>query len=109
MNTIVVVLVIVVLLLVAGHIQQNKQIIDLQSNELFALMQLRVLCDPGNSRRLWEAHRSNHELEQRMHQLVLKARATGNLDHANKIMELQHWAECDYDAGWIYGMFRGFP
>lgn len=47
-------------------------------------------------------------LEQ-MHQIVLKARATGDLDLANKMMELQHWADSDYSASGLNGMFRGFP
>jgi hypothetical protein len=57
-----------------------------------------------------------HDLQQKiagsieeMHGVVLKARATGDLDLANRMMELQHWADCDYEARWLDGMFRGFP
>lgn len=57
-----------------------------------------------------------HELQQRiaasmqvMHDTVLRARATGDLDLANRMMELQRWADCNYDAQWLDGMFRGFP
>lgn len=48
-------------------------------------------------------------LSREMEQMVLKARATGDLDLANKVMEFQYWANANYDAYLLEGLFRGFP
>lgn len=57
-----------------------------------------------------------HELQrkiggsiQEMHEAVLHARSVGRLDLANKMMELQHFADSGYEAHWLDGMFRGLP
>jgi hypothetical protein len=40
---------------------------------------------------------------------ILRCRGAGRLDTANKLSELQRWADVGYEARWLDGMFRGFP
>ncbi len=97
------------LFLVLWERGSSKRIAQLESSVTFALEQLVRLSDPDVAQLRWEAHWDYHEYIEQMHQLVLRARSTGDLDRANWMMELQRWAERDYNAEWLEGMFRGFP
>ena len=61
------------------------------------------------SEEYWEAKLSIREQINLMRGYVLEARRRGNLDQANKLMEMEHWADSNYEPEWLDGMFRGFP
>ena len=57
----------------------------------------------------WHHRVSMVLLRKEIHDTVLLARARGDLDVANKIMEIQNYAEQNTDASWVNGLLRGFP